>query len=118
MVAAMGFGFDSKRETRKRRKRRKIDFRSSVNLEKEMNKYLGSDWSESCAFNVIDSYDQKILYFEVPVERHDFFTAERQEKLKQVALSFGFDEIEISLVNIKKHVLTKLRKRGKILHLR
>ncbi len=104
-------GFGPKLKTRKRKK---LNPRRSLKLERYMNKYFGDFWAEDCVFKVIDSPDKAILFLEVPIERHDFFTEERQQKLKQVAFSFGFNEIEIELINLKKDVLIQFSRTLKI----
>lgn len=99
---ARGKGFSSKPKTRKRTK---LDPRSSVKLEKYLNQYFGKYWAEDCVFKVVDAPGQIILLLEVPIERHHFFTEERQQKLKQAALSFGFDLVKIKLSSLNKDVL-------------
>ena len=107
---AQGFGQTPKLRTKKRKK----DSRTSLKLEKHLEKYLGKDWGEGCWFNAMDCPDKFVLHLDIPLERHNFFTEERLALIKKVAYSFGFDEVEIRMSNLRRDAVVQLSQGIKI----
>lgn len=101
---AQGFDQAPKSKTKKRKK----NSRTSLELEKHLEKYLGKDWGEGCWFKAMDSPHKFVLHLDIPLERHEFFTEETQALIKKVAYSFGFDEVEIILSHLSTNGLRQL----------